>query len=114
MPLREGDRMAQIAPSSAHAHLGAATLNPVWANVVRSRADAFRVFAKNDTPGASRARAHKERIAVVEAADGVIRFSIIEPGRELLEVVDRSLALGTWGAPQPGFMGGTEDAPLAG
>jgi hypothetical protein len=58
----------------------------------------FRLNIHNDTPGASWAREHKEGIAAVEADDdGAIRFRIIKPGRELLEVVDRSLALGTWG-----------------
>ena len=44
------------------------------------------------------AREQKNGIAVVEAGDdGTMRFRIIQPGRELLQVVDRSLALGTWG-----------------
>jgi hypothetical protein len=58
----------------------------------------WRLNVRNDTPGAQWAREHKEGIAIVEADDGgVIRFRIIKPGRELLEVEDRSLALGTWG-----------------
>jgi hypothetical protein len=58
----------------------------------------FRLNVHNDTPDASWAREHKEGIAAVEADhNGVIRFRIIKPGRELFEIVDRSLALGTWG-----------------
>ncbi len=58
----------------------------------------FRLNVHNDTPGAAWAREHRQGIAAVEANDGgVVSFRIIKPGRELLEVVDRSLALGTWG-----------------
>ncbi len=58
----------------------------------------FRLNVHNDTPNATWARENKEGIAVVEAADdGTMRFRIVKPGRELLDVVDRSLALGTWG-----------------
>jgi len=58
----------------------------------------FRLNVHNDTPNADWAREHKEGIAVVEADDeGEMGFRIIKPGRELLDVIDRSLALGTWG-----------------
>lgn len=59
----------------------------------------FRLNVPNDTPLVSWARAHKRGIAYVEhrgQPEG-LRFAIVQPGRAMDEVVDRSLALGTWG-----------------
>jgi hypothetical protein len=57
----------------------------------------FRLNIHNSTPGATWARTHRDGIAVVEADDDAFRFRIVEPGREMVDVIDRSLALGTWG-----------------
>ena len=57
----------------------------------------FRLNVHNDTPVASWARAHKRGIAVVESEDGRLKFLIIRPGQRMIDVIGRSLALGTWG-----------------
>jgi hypothetical protein len=57
----------------------------------------WRLNVPNSTPNAPWARQHKDGIAVVEGGSGAIRFRIIKSGSELLEIADRSMALGTWG-----------------
>ena len=58
----------------------------------------FRLNIPNDVPNARWARAEKQGIAVVELQDGGgIYFEIIRPSSRLHDVVDHSLALGTWG-----------------
>jgi HKD family nuclease len=59
----------------------------------------FRLNVPNSTPGATWARAHKQGIAVVEAdeEDDGIRFRIVALKRDMLPIIQRSLALGTWG-----------------
>jgi hypothetical protein len=58
----------------------------------------WRLNVSNETPNANWARDHKDGIAVVEI-DGAraVRFRILKPGKELSDVVDRSVGLGTWG-----------------
>ena len=59
----------------------------------------FRLNIPNRAPLVDWAREHRQGIAYVEyrdAQDGV-HFAIMQPGQTMLDVVDRSLALGTWG-----------------
>lgn len=57
----------------------------------------FRLNVHNGTPDTAWAREHKDGIAVVENNDDVFTFRILKPGRAMVEVVNRSFALGTWG-----------------
>ena len=59
----------------------------------------FRLNIPNSTPLVDWARQHKEGIAYVEHDEeqDALFFEIIPPGQPLMDVVDRSLALGTWG-----------------
>jgi|JI10StandDraft_1071094.scaffolds.fasta_scaffold387204_2 HKD family nuclease len=59
----------------------------------------FRLNVPNTTPLVDWARSNKAGIAYVEHDDttGDLTFEILPPGQELMDVVDRSLALGTWG-----------------
>jgi hypothetical protein len=59
----------------------------------------WRLNVPNDTPNANWARQNKDGIAVVEiGGEGQpVRFRVIQPGTDLVDVVDRSIALGTWG-----------------
>jgi len=59
----------------------------------------YRLNVPNDAPLVNWAREHRRGIACVEhrgTPEG-LHFSIVQPGQAMLEVVDRSLALGTWG-----------------
>lgn len=59
----------------------------------------WRLNVPNSTPDADWARQHKRGIAVVEfeTESGGAHFQITRPGRKMQNVVDHSLALGTWG-----------------
>lgn len=59
----------------------------------------FRLNVPNSTPLVEWARANKVGIAYVEHDEGrdILYFEILPPGQPLMDVVDRSLALGTWG-----------------
>ena len=59
----------------------------------------FRLNIPNDVPFVQWAREHKQGIAYVEhrGTQEGLRFEIVQPGETMEEVVDRSLALGTWG-----------------
>ena len=59
----------------------------------------FRLNVPNATPLVSWAREHKRGIAYVEqrGTQEGLHFAIVRPGQAMLEVVDRSLAFGTWG-----------------
>ena len=59
----------------------------------------FRLNIPNSTPLVAWAREHKQGIASVEydEAEAALNFEIVRPGQNLMEMVDRSLALGTWG-----------------
>ena len=59
----------------------------------------FRLNIPNDAPLVGWARVHKQGIACVEhrGAQEGLHFTIVPPGPVMDEVVDRSLALGTWG-----------------
>jgi hypothetical protein len=59
----------------------------------------FRLNVPNSTPLVDWARTNKAGIAYVEHDEdrGVLYFEILPPGQRLMDVVDRSLALGTWG-----------------
>jgi len=59
----------------------------------------FRLNVPNSAPLVGWARANKDGIAYVEQDEdqGVLSFEILPPSQRLMDVVDRSLALGTWG-----------------
>jgi hypothetical protein len=58
----------------------------------------FRLNVPNAVPLVDWARANKAGIAYVEHDDtSVLSFEILPPGQRLNDIVDRSLALGTWG-----------------
>ena len=59
----------------------------------------FRLNIPNDAPLVPWAREHKRGIAYVEhgGTQEGLHFAIVQPGQAMEEVVDRSLALGTWG-----------------
>lgn len=59
----------------------------------------FRLNIPNSTPSVDWAREHKQGIAYVEyiEAQGALRFEILPPVQPMMDIVDRSLALGTWG-----------------
>ena len=59
----------------------------------------FRLNIPNATPLVAWARENKQGIAYVEysEAQGALYFEILPPGQSMMDIVDRSLALGTWG-----------------
>jgi hypothetical protein len=58
----------------------------------------FRLNIPNSTPLVDWARVNKSGIGYIEQTeDGGLYFEIVPPGPSMTEVVDRSLALGTWG-----------------
>lgn len=59
----------------------------------------FRLNIPNATPLVDWARENKQGIAYVEYREeqGVLYFEILPPGPPMFDIVDRSLALGTWG-----------------
>lgn len=59
----------------------------------------FRLNVPNSAPLVDWARTNKTGIAYVEhdEEEDVLSFEILPPGQSLMDVVDRSLALGTWG-----------------
>ena len=59
----------------------------------------FRLNIPNSVPLVGWAREHKQGIACVEhgGTQEGLHFAIVQPGQTMLEVMDRSLALGTWG-----------------
>ena len=59
----------------------------------------FRLNIPNATPLVAWAREHKQGIAYAEysEAQGVLYFEILAPRQPMMDIVDRSLALGTWG-----------------
>lgn len=59
----------------------------------------FRLNIPNSTPLVTWAREHKLGIAHVEygEAQGALCFEILPPGQSMMDIVERSLALGTWG-----------------
>ena len=59
----------------------------------------FRLNIPNSTPLVAWAREHKQGIAYVEyrEAQDVLYVEILPPGQSMWDIVDRSLALGTWG-----------------
>ena len=60
----------------------------------------FRLNIPNDVPGVEWARASKDGIAFVERGlqgGAALKLSLLKPGVDAQEIVERSLALGTWG-----------------
>ena len=59
----------------------------------------FRLNIPNLTPLVVWAREHKQGIAYVEYKESqrALHFEILCPGQSMMDIVDRSLALGTWG-----------------
>ncbi len=59
----------------------------------------YRLNVPNSAPLVDWAREHRRGIACVEhrGAEEGLYFSIVQPGQAMREVIDRSLALGTWG-----------------
>lgn len=59
----------------------------------------FRLNVPNSTPLVAWAREHKQGIAYVEysEAQGGLYFEILVPSQPMIDIVDRSLVLGTWG-----------------
>ena len=59
----------------------------------------FRLNIPNDVPLVAWAREHKRGVAYVEhrGTQEGLQFEIVQPGQAMDEIVDRSLALGTWG-----------------
>ena len=59
----------------------------------------FRLNIPNSTPLVTWAREHKQGIACVEYSEarGALYFEVLPPGQSMMDIVDRSLALGTWG-----------------
>ncbi len=59
----------------------------------------FRLNIPNATPLVDWVREHKQGIGYVEYSEeqGALYFAILSPGQPMMEIVDRSLALGTWG-----------------
>jgi HKD family nuclease len=58
----------------------------------------FRLNVPNSVPLVDWVRANKAGIAYIEHDEtGVLSFRILRPGQPVTDVVDRSLALGTWG-----------------
>jgi hypothetical protein len=53
----------------------------------------------NSTPLVEWARANKAGVGYVEHQEGGgdLYFEIVPPGQSMIDIVDRSLALGTWG-----------------
>ena len=60
----------------------------------------FRLNIPNLTPLVAWAREHKQGIAYIEynAPQRALYFEILRPGQSMIDIVHRSLALGTWGA----------------
>ena len=59
----------------------------------------FRLNIPNSTPLATWAREHKQGIAYIEYREPAraLYFEILRPGQSMMDIVYRSLALGTWG-----------------
>jgi len=59
----------------------------------------FRLNIPNTVPLVAWVREHKQGIAYVEysEAQAALYFEILAPGQSMMDIVDRSLALGTWG-----------------
>lgn len=59
----------------------------------------FRLNIPNTVPLVAWARKHKQGIAYVEYSEtqGTLYFKILAPSQSMMDIVDRSLALGTWG-----------------
>ena len=59
----------------------------------------FRLNIPNATPLVAWARENKQGIAYVEYSEGrgALYFEIVPPGQPMMDIVDRSLVLGTWG-----------------
>jgi hypothetical protein len=60
----------------------------------------FRLNVPFEVPGVAWARANRDGIAVVTRGRGggpTIRLQILRPGRQMDEIIGRSVALGTWG-----------------
>ncbi len=59
----------------------------------------FRLNIPNEVPLVDWAREHKAGIACVECstAEENPHFNILKPGRSMMDIVERSFALGTWG-----------------
>lgn len=59
----------------------------------------FRLNIPNSVPLVPWVREHKNGIAYVEYSEelGTLFFEILPPGRSMMDIVDRSLVLGTWG-----------------
>ena len=59
----------------------------------------FRLNIPNSTPLVASVRENKQGIAYVEygEAQGALYFKILPPGQSMMDIVERSLALGTWG-----------------
>ena len=59
----------------------------------------FRLNIPNLTPLVAWAREHKQGIAYIEynAPQRALYFEILRPGQSMMDIVHRSLALGTWG-----------------
>jgi hypothetical protein len=58
----------------------------------------WRLNVPNSTPSADWVRENRDGIALVETTEkGQPAFRIVRPGPPMLEIVNRSLRLGTWG-----------------
>ena len=59
----------------------------------------FRLNIPNSTPSVKWVRQNKQGIAYVEYGEkqGVLSFKILRPNQLMIEIVERSFALGTWG-----------------
>jgi hypothetical protein len=60
----------------------------------------FRLNIPNDIPGVRRARSRRNGIALVEVERkrrAIVKLTILPPGRSANQIVQRSVALGTWG-----------------
>lgn len=57
----------------------------------------FRLNIHNDTPNAQWARDNKAGIGLVQIEDGKPSFRIVKPSDRMTKIIDRSMALGTFG-----------------
>ena len=60
----------------------------------------FRLNIQNDVPGVGWARENRDGIAIIEQGPrggAPLRLQLLRPGTEALEIIGRSVALGSWG-----------------
>ena len=70
----------------------------------------YRSNILNEVPLVDWAREHKAGIACVECstAEDNPHFKILKPGRSMMDIMERSFALGTWGERRQGSTGGAD------